>query len=620
MRELPTIISTTFAELLTMAAADKHIPPLKIMLAKQYFINGWNCSEIARELNVGETSVLRWKKQQDWESLQPQEDIEIVLARRLNLLASRENKTQLEIDEFAMLCKQFGGLKKDLAEAEVIKARKHEKLNYHSEKLNEHRERKASGEVKERKGKKEKQPKNDISGVTEDMIMQVLNSIFFEYQLKWWEAKNNPDTRRNRFILKSRQIGATFYFAFEALADAILTGDNQIFLSASRDQAEVFKAYIIAFAAEHWEIELKGQGVITLSNGAELRFLSTNSRTAQSYHGHLYVDEAFWIPDFNKMWKVASGMAAHKRWRRTLFSTPSAISHQAYGMWSGEKYNETRADDKKVEFDIKHVHLKDGVLGADKIWRHMVTVKDAEAQGCELFDIEELQTEYNKDDFANLFMCKFIDDAKSVFNLGIMMTCYAQQDYTDYNPKAARPFGNRPVAIGYDPSRVRDNASLAILAIPLKPTDKWRVLCTYDYHGQNFQYQASRIKELCDSHNVQHVGIDITGIGYGVFELVEQFYRRVTAINYSHDTKTQLVMKAIDVIENGRFEYEAGNKQITQAFMMITKTTTGSGLITYASGRNNATGHADIAWSVMHALAYEPIANDRKKTTVTFSS
>jgi hypothetical protein len=199
-----------------------------------------------------------------------------------------------------------------------------------------------------------------------------------------------------------------------------------------------------------------------------------------------------------------------------------------------------------------------------------------------------------------------------------MMTCYALQDYDDYNPQAARPFGNRPVAIGYDPSRTRDNASLVILAIPLRPVDKWRVLQTLDFSGQNFQYQATRIHELCETHNVQHIGIDITGIGYGLFELVEQFYRRVTPINYSNETKTGLVMKAIDVIHNGRFEYLAGNKALTQAFMMITKTTTGSGQITYAAGRNNAIGHADIAWAVMHALAYEPIVQ-RKKTSVTFS-
>jgi len=593
--------------------AGKRYPPEIVDLCKQYFVKGWTVKEISAQMQVDERTLYNWKNSGNWAESLATDGVEIVLSRRLNVLAERENKTEQELVEFAGLINNFGTLQIQLAKAHAIKSGT-TALPYEQSRSEGESEEPKTKQPRKKSTKREKKPKNDISSITEPQIMEVLNDLFYGYQLKWWEAMRDPETRRNRFILKSRQIGATYYFAFEALADAILTGDNQIFMSASRSQAEVFKAYIIAFAQEHFEVELKGQDVIQLSNGAELRFLSTNANTAQSYHGHLYIDEVFWIPNFAKLEKVSSAMAAHKKWRRTNFSTPSAISHQAYPKWSGEKFNENRADNKKVEFDISHKALKDGKLGADKIWRHIVTVEDAEKQGCDLFDIDELKAEYNKDDFANLFMAKFIDDAKSVFNLGILSTCFATKDYIDYQENAPRPFGNRPVALGYDPSRVRDNASLCVLAIPLRPQDKWRVLKTLDYHGQNFQYQANRIKEIVDTHNVKWIGIDTTGIGYGLFELVEQFYSRVTPINYSNETKTELVMKAIDVIENGRFEFEAGNKNITQAFMMITKTTTNSGIITYSAGRNNASGHADVAWSIMHALHSEAIA-PRKKTT-----
>ena len=62
----------------------------------------------------------------------------------------------------------------------------------------------------------------------------------FEYQWTWYRAMD----QRSRMILKSRQIGATYYFAFEALIDALKTGRNQIFLSASKAQAHIFKHYI----------------------------------------------------------------------------------------------------------------------------------------------------------------------------------------------------------------------------------------------------------------------------------------------------------------------------------------------------------------------------------------
>lgn len=602
----------------------RHSPELR-NTAKQLYIKGWTVPEISKETGVIERTLYNWRDAEDWVQFSAPDTVEQAYARRINALIEIDNKSPAQLEELSRLTRDLGELRINISKADKLQAEAkaigsgkfYIPDNGHTPPSQEDIDQDKA--KKPRKSKK-KAPKNDISHITEDMLDEFREKHFFDYQLLWHEKKRDPLTRRNRFILKSRQIGATYYFAYEAFEDAVLTGDNQIFLSASRDQAEVFKAYIISIAMEHFDIELKGQSVITLSNGAEIRFLSTNSRTAQSYHGHLYVDEVFWIPDFEKLWKVASGMSAHKKWRRTLFSTPSAQSHQAFPMWSGERFNKARAEANKIEFDVSHETLQHGLLGPDKIWRHMVTVKDAEAQGCDLFDIEELQIEYTTDDFNNLFMCVFIDDARSVFQLTKLMACMTDTEaWADYHPNAARPFGNRPVAIGYDPSRTRDNATLSILAIPLNALEKWRVLKHISFNGVNFQYQANRIKEIVDTHNVKHIGIDITGIGYGVFELVEQFFRRATPINYSVQTKTELVLKALGEVETGRLQYSAGDKQITQAFMMVTKTTTASGQITYGANRSNATGHADVAWSIMHALIYEPIA-PRKKGSVSFSS
>lgn len=588
--------------------------------AKQLYVRGYTMNEIQRETGVNARTLYNWRDDNAWDTFCPPDTIEIAIARRINILAEREQKTDSELAEFAALTKNFGNLKIELAKAKLIEAQANALASGRSLNVGVPGEADFSekpAKIEKTEKRKKKAPKNDISGITPEQLDAVREEIFFEYQQLWYAHRND----RIRLILKSRQIGATFYFAYEAFDRAVRDGENCIFLSASRDQAEVFKAYIIAFAKQNFDVELKGQGVIILSNGAELRFLSTNSNTAQSYHGHLYIDEVFWIPNYKKLNKVASGMAAHKKWRITKFSTPSAISHEAYAEWSGEMYNQRRADNDKAEFDISHTGLKNGAYGPDKKWRHMVTVEDAEAQGCDLFDIDELKDEYSEDDFANLFMCKFIDDSQSVFSLAKLLACTVEVDqWPDYKPEAARPFANKPVALGYDPSRTRDNASLSALAIPLMPGEAWRVLRTDSYHGQNFQYQSNRIKDVRDTHNVQHIGIDTTGIGHGVYELVQVWYPQVTPIHYSMEMKTKLVVKALDVIENGRLKYKAGDHEITRAFLMISKTTTGSGLITFASNRSTEAGHADIAWSIMHALNYEPIDNNARKSTATFSN
>ena len=587
--------------------------------AKKLFIKGWSITEISAQTGVNERTLYNWRDADEWEAYAAPDTVEQAITRRINALIEIDNKTESQQRELDSLVANFGNLRINIAQAQKLQAEAVaiSKGNYIPPEFRDSAptEDELKQEKKTRRKRREKKVKNDISGITEEMLDEVREKLFFDYQQEWYERKLDPLTRRTRMLLKSRQIGATWYFAFEAFDDAVRTGDNQLFLSSSRDQAEVFKAYIIAFAMEHFGVELKGQPAITLSNGAELRFLSTNSRTANSYHGHLYCDEIFWMPDFKKLWHMASGMATQTKYRRTLFSVPSATSHPAFEMWNGNDFNAKLAESKRVDFDISHKTLRHGALGPDKIWRQIVNIEDAQEKGCDLFDIEQLKLENSQADFDNKYMCKWIDDANSVFSLAKLMKCMVDTDtWADYNPDAERPLGNRPVAVGYDPSRTRDNASLALCSIPLDERDKWRLIKKDSYHGANFQYQANRIKDETHRFAVKHIGIDITGIGYGVFELVEKFYPRATPITYSVQTKTELVMKALDVIESGRFQYSAGDKEVTQAFMMITQSVTGSGQITYGANRSNATGHADVAWAIMHAFMYEPIAPRRKSS------
>ena len=310
-------------------------------------------------------------------------------------------------------------------------------------------------------GEKKAAVKNDVSRLTEDDFAEAFHKRFFPYQRELLETKRH----RNRFFLKSRQLGFTWFFAQEAFEDACLTGDNQIFLSATRAQAEVFRSYIVALAKEKFSIELKGNPLVlnTAKGQATLYFLSNNSKSAQSYHGHVYIDECFWIQGFNELYKVASGMASHKKWRRTLFSTPSAVAHQAYDLWTGERFQK-RFKAKRAAFPSSE-ELRKGALCPDTFYRKVITLDDAIAGGCDLFDLESLKLEYSADEFRNLFLCEFVDDTQSVFRPADLETCYADTDtWPDFNPTAGRPLGNLPVWGGYDPSRSRDDASFVIVA------------------------------------------------------------------------------------------------------------------------------------------------------------
>lgn len=557
--------------------------------ARALYWQGWGIAQIAEFLGVPRATVSAWKRRDKWGEYTPRERVEETLEARWITLVNKDQKTGSDYKEIDLLGRQIERL---------ARVRRYEAPGGHEGDLNP---TVANRNAKPRK----KAVRNLVTDEQREHLRSIFHDSMFGYQREWYEA---GQTERIRNLLKSRQIGATFYFSREAFMDALDTGRNQIFLSASKAQAFVFRGYILQFA-ELAGVELKGEN-IALPNGAELIFLGTNSRTAQSYHGNLYLDEYFWIPRFLELRKVASGMSSQKRWRQTYFSTPSAMSHEAYPFWTGQLFNKGRAKADHIRLDVSPDALATGQRCADGQWRHVVTIKKALATGCDLFDLEQLQREYSPAEFQQLFMCQFIDDGSSVFAFSLLLRCGVDswEVWDDWKPFTARPFGNRPVWLGYDPSNTGDTAALVVLAPPLVPGGKFRVLERKQFKGSDFAEQAEFIRQTCQRYTVTYIGIDTTGLGVAVYQLVRQFRPDAVALQYSVELKTKMVLKTLDVMNNGRLEWDAGSNDIAASFMAIKKTVTPSGRqVTYHASRSEEVSHADIAWACMHALYNEPL-------------
>ncbi|AIU72980.1 oxidoreductase [Hafnia alvei FB1] len=553
---------------------------------------GFSPRQIAETLSQKIPTINSWKRRDKWDDIHPISRVETSIESRLIQLIAKPKKDGGDYKEIDLLGRQIERLAR---------------VNRYSQTGNE---ADLNPNVRNRNKGERKAPKKNY--FSEEAI-EKLKSIFFEqsfgYQLGWHEAGLKY---RIRDILKSRQIGATFYFSRESLLRALDTGHNQIFLSASKTQAYVFREYIIQFA-RMVDVELTGDPIVLGNNGAKLIFLGTNSNTAQSHNGDLLVDEIFWIPNFQKLRKVASGMASQKHLRTTYFSTPSTLAHGAYPFWSGELFNKGRSSaDDRVDIDISHGALAKGALCADGQWRQIVTIEDALAGGCDLFDLDTLKRENSAEDFRNLFMCEFVDDKASVFPFEELQACMVDsrlewEDFIqiDQHP---RPFGYRPVWIGYDPSNTGDSAGCVVMAPPAVPGGKFRILERYQWKGMDFATQAESIKALTEKYVVEYIGIDATGIGQGVYQLVRNFFPAVREIRYSAEVKTNMVLKAKDLITTGRLEYDIAYTDITLSFMAIRKTMTASGRgMTYVASRSEEVSHADIAWAAMHAMINEPL-------------
>ncbi|MBT1538280.1 terminase ATPase subunit family protein [Ralstonia solanacearum] len=559
-------------------------------IARTLYWQGYRVARIAEMLGVKAVTVHSWKRRDRWDATDAVERVASSIEERMAQLVAKEVKEGRDYKEIDLLGRQMERL---------ARVRRYEASGNETD---------LNPKVANRnKGPRSKPERNAISPEEQAQLLEAFRDSMFDYQRAWYEA---GQVERIRNLLKSRQIGATWYFAREAFIDALTTGRNQIFLSASKAQAHVFKQYIIQFAKDAAGVELKGDPMV-LPNGATLYFLGTNARTAQSYHGNLYFDEYFWVPRFQELRKVASGMAIHKQWRQTYFSTPSSLSHEAYPFWSGALFNRGKAKDKHVRIDVSHAALRNGLRCADGQWRQIVTVEDAVRGGCNLFDLDQLRLEYSELDFANLLMCAFIDDNASVFPLSMLMRGMVDswEVWEDFRPFAPRPFGNRPVWVGYDPNGGGgDSAALVVVAPPLVPGGKFRVLEKHQFRGIDYEEQAGAIRRVCERYNVAYVGIDRTGIGDAVFRLVQKFRPDAEGFTYSVDVKTGLVLKAHDVISKGRLEFDAGWADFAASFMSIKKTVTAAGgRVTYQAGRSEETSHADLAWACMHALSHEPL-------------
>lgn len=560
--------------------------------AKNLYWMGRDLNHIAEHLGVNVNTLYSWRRRDKWD--------EVTIAGRAH---DRALIRWLELNN---------------KPADELTARDFKVMDFYSRQIARFEralQRKEDGE-----NRKKKAPKNYLSPEQIAALRENAHNTFYDYQLGW--LKQRELGQRIRIILKSRQVGASWYFAREALLDALESGRNQIFLSASRNQALNFKRFIQAWVKDVCDVELTGGNEMVLANGATLYFLGTSAATAQSYTGNLYFDEFFWVSNFLNLRKVAAGMATHDKAGLTLtyFSTPSSEEHEAYSFWTGDLFNKHRPRAQRVDIPLTHDALSDGLLCADGAWRQILTIRDAIARGLDRVTLSKIESETPPDDFLNLYMCQFVGRGERAFDYNRLIGCGVDgmDEWKDWRPDAPRPMGDREVWLGYDPnggSGNGDSAGLVAMVPPAVQGGRFRIIEAMQLHGLPFEAQAEVIRQFTERYNVTHIGIDGTGIGEAVGDLVRKFFPAVVVHTYTVSLKRLLVLKALMLIRAGRFEYDAGLLELVNAFMTIRRVVTPGGVVTYDSDRSRGSNHGDLAWAAMNALINEPLGAESAAET-----
>lgn len=533
--------------------------------AKNLWINGTPVKEIAQQLSIKSVQVIyNWKKQFNW--AKNEESIYETTRKSFLRIEAKEDKTDKDwanLEKYAVILSKL--------------------------QVNQQPKKATSSTTKSTRRKA-----NDISHLGPEDFSKFEAEKLYPHQMIWINAGQDEKINRTRFILKSRQIGATYTFAYEAFKDAVLTGNNQIFISATKSQALIFRSFIKKIALQNFSCKVQGNPMI-LSNSSELHFLSPNS-FADSRSGNVYFDEVFKTSKFNEMEEIAAPMATLKNCKKTYFSSPTAISHDAYNIWSGQRY--TSHDDINID-NLKQ--LINGRQDSDGIWRCACTVHNAIKMGWDLVDLKQLKQEMPDPKlFAVTYECKFIDDSDSVFNLQDILN-------GSINPTELEKYKNTPVTIGYDPAGIEDNASIAVLSLPKNKYEPFYVLETHNLKHVKATAQCELLQELTQKYDVKYMEIDSTGPGIFVGDFVESFYPNVKRPHYTPDYKARMVQKAANIIGACRLKYDENNDILPLSFLTIKQQTTTQGQITYKSERHKKVGHGDLAWAIMHSLMAEEL-------------
>ncbi|MBD0786393.1 hypothetical protein HUO09_08540 [Vibrio sp. Y2-5] len=111
---------------------------------------------------------------------------------------------------------------------------------------------------------------------------------------------------------------AGLYFGGKALADALITKEDQIFLTSTVQESERIQQHIAAIASP-LGLSLSGNPFV-LPNGARMTFLIANNQTSSGYSGNAYVINCFDEDNFSYISNLVASWTMLKQHKAAFIS------------------------------------------------------------------------------------------------------------------------------------------------------------------------------------------------------------------------------------------------------------------------------------------------------------
>lgn len=496
--------------------------------------SGISASEISSEYKINQATLTRWKK-----SVKNENDILTIenIKKQIAEL-SKGKSSDSKAKQIAMLSASLTRLEKDKKDKERVKAKA--------------------------------KPIAAMNADYENLKEKALNEgELFAYQKEFLN-----DNSQFRIVLKSRQIGFSYVSSLDALLGAV-AGRNQLFLSASEEQARILMNYLQGWAEKFGIIFKKDSDFEkSLENGATIRVMAHNFRTVQGFTGDIWMDEFAWYPNQKRIWHAFVPSIGAVQGRLTILSTPF--------------------EEKSLFHDLFEDEIKYYMFS-----RHRVDIYRAIDDGLK-FDLETMKALFDADTWASAYECQFIDDENALLSIELIRSCV--KDYTITQiPK------NMPQYAGYDVGRTKDRSA----HISIFDDEGIKKLCVLDIFAKaSFEAQEKSLINFLNLNPLAMQKIDKTGIGMSMAEkLKTKFSSRVSGVYFTAANKEAMALNLKKHFEDKTILIPNDPALISDLHAIKRKVGTKSFL--YDSDRNEH-GHADRFWALAMALSYFEKVRERK--------
>jgi phage FluMu gp28-like protein len=218
----------------------------------------------------------------------------------------------------------------------------------------------------------------------EEHALRLWARSFLPYQQRWL-----AEIAAIAFCVKARQIGFSHTTAGLAVKEALTQHSTNTVLSASQELSDEVLAKAAGHARTLRRLGYEAANPIAISrsrivfpNGGRVIALAANPRTARSWSGNVYFDEAAYHDDFDGIWDAAGAMAIRGSYKIRIVSTPNGAQGLFYKWatqppkgWSTHWVTVDDAIRQGMHVDIDRLWMLAG--GDERIFAQWASARDS---------------------------------------------------------------------------------------------------------------------------------------------------------------------------------------------------------------------------------------------------